>query len=148
MRKAKHSIIGGIILFPILFVVWVTPVCADNIVAKLTLHAYGTTSNPFSAGDLGHTFLSIKNTTNSTLNKVTVTNSYTYTYAYNINDFGKFKVWKGKYTVTINPMPSNRIKLIYKLNGKVTETAIARKKLETLIPIFLKEVCIQDTYRK
>lgn len=128
MRKAKHSIIGGIILFPILFVVWVTPVCADNIVAKLTLHAYGTTSNPFSAGDLGHTFLSIKNTTNSTLNKVTVTNSYTYTYAYNINDFGKFKVWKGKYTVTINPMPSNRIKLIYKLNGKVTETAIARKK--------------------
>ena len=58
---------------------------------------------------------------------VTVKNSYTYTYAYNINDFGKFKEWNGKYTVTVTPVSSQKIKLTYKQNGKITETVTATK---------------------
>lgn len=59
MRKVRPNIIGCIILFLTLFVTWVTPVHADNTVAQLTLHAYGTALGS-SNGDVGHAFLSIK----------------------------------------------------------------------------------------
>lgn len=59
MRKVRPNIIGCIILFLTLFVTWVTPVHADNTVAQLTLHAYGTALGS-SNGDVGHAFLGYK----------------------------------------------------------------------------------------
>lgn len=58
---------------------------------------------------------------------VVIKNKYVYTYAYNVNDFGKFKEQRGVYTVTVKPISSRKIKLIYRQNGKIESTAIATK---------------------
>lgn len=66
MKRKISFILGVISLITILFIGQPKCIYAENNVAQLTLHAYGD-ALPGSNGDLGHTFLSIKNTTNSTL---------------------------------------------------------------------------------
>lgn len=68
MKKIKVNLLGCMLLFFLLSVTWFYPVHADNTVAQLTLHAYGNSLTGSSNGNVGHAFLSIKNTTNTTLN--------------------------------------------------------------------------------
>ena len=70
MKKIGKYILGCFISILIMSAFWIHPVYADNTVAQLTLHAYGksTITGSSAGGDVGHTFLSIKNKTNSTLN--------------------------------------------------------------------------------
>ncbi|WP_368191681.1 Ig domain-containing protein [Blautia sp. 1033sp1_1033st1_G9_1033SCRN_220408] len=70
MKKIGKHIFGCFVSILIMSVFWLHPVYADNTVAQLTLHAYGksTITGSSAGGDFGHTFLSIKNKTNSTLN--------------------------------------------------------------------------------
>lgn len=58
---------------------------------------------------------------------VVIKNKYVYTYAYNINDFGKFKEQRGVCTMTVKPISSRKIKLIYRQNGKIESTVIATR---------------------
>ena len=67
MKNFKITIRWMILLLFVL-VSWFYPVHADNTVAQLTLHAYGNSLTGSSNGNVGHAFLSIKNTTNATLN--------------------------------------------------------------------------------
>lgn len=70
MKKTGKHIWGCFISILIISAFWIHPVHADNTVAQLTLHAYGksTITGSSEGGNVGHTFLSIKNKTNSTLN--------------------------------------------------------------------------------
>lgn len=70
MKKIGKYILDCFISILIMSAFWIHPVYADNTVAQLTLHAYGksTITGSSAGGDVGHTFLSIKNKTNSTLN--------------------------------------------------------------------------------
>lgn len=70
MKKIGKYILGCFVSILIMSAFWTHPVYADNTVAQLTLHAYGksTITGSSAGGDVGHTFLSIKNKTNSTLN--------------------------------------------------------------------------------
>ena len=67
MKKLKINFIAYIILFFLATVTWPYPAHAESTVAQLALHAHGNAPVE-SSGDVGHAFLSIKNTTNTTLN--------------------------------------------------------------------------------
>lgn len=68
MKNIGKHIWGCFISILIISAFWIHPVHADNTVAQLTLHAYGNSLTGASNGNVGHAFLSIKNTTNTTLN--------------------------------------------------------------------------------
>lgn len=68
MKKIGKYILGCFISILIMSAFWIHPVYAETTVAQLSLHAYGNSLTGSSNGNVGHAFLSIKNTTNSTLN--------------------------------------------------------------------------------